>query len=376
MDKESFLKLIKKHKEGKCTDQEQDLLYRFCENLQKEDITRSWSLTEEEKIRIQLLRKIRDQIQKQEKRQSKKILDRYLKIAAIFVGIIGLGIYFSSLLDSEASLIPENAITLELEDGSIKIIDNEGSTKILDNKGNVVGEQQGKQLVYDDGGSNEPETLVYNTLTVPYGQTFELLLSDKTRVHLNAGSSLRFPVQFVKGKDRQVYVSGEAYFDVEKDLEHPFLVNVDELNVRVLGTEFNVLAYPEDNTSEVVLVEGAVGLHHINDTYDSETSSNLEPGYKATFDRENTKIVTKEVITSLYTSWIKGELVFRNMTFTNILKKLERHYDVTIINKNEELSNKVFNANFGDEPIENVLNDLQENYGISYRIENNQITIQ
>ena len=196
-------------------------------------------------------------------------------------------------------------------------------------------------------------------------------------VFLNAGSSLKYPVQFLEETQREVFITGEAYLKVAKDSGNPFIVSADNLNVRVLGTEFNVSAYPEDNTTEVVLVEGSVGLYTDAQKQEYETKHTLlKPGFKGVLNKDKNNIQQEKVVTSIYTSWMKDELVFRKMTFNNILKKLERHYDVVIINKNEVLSEKIFNANFGNEPLENVLKELKENYGIQYlNDENGKIII-
>lgn len=291
--------------------------------------------------------------------------------AAVFIGLITTGsFYVQNITSSTSYVIPENTITLELENGDIKIINEDGKVEVLDTEGKVVGKQDGGSLKYVD--SNSKKELAYNTLAVPYGKTFELQLSDGTTVHLNAGSSIKYPVQFIEGLERQVFITGEAYLDVAKDPEHPFIVNANKLNVRVLGTQFNISAYPEDETTEVVLVEGSVSLYTETDRYDTEKNTLLEPGFKGSFNREKNNIITGKVITSIYTSWINGELVFRNMTFENILKKLERHYNVTIVNNNEVLSQKEFNANFGNEPIENILEELKINYAIDYEIIGNE----
>ncbi|QTD39157.1 DUF4974 domain-containing protein [Polaribacter batillariae] len=208
--------------------------------------------------------------------------------------------------------------------------------------------------------------MAYNTLNVPYGKTFELRLSDGTVVHLNAGSSITYPVEFIEGKNRQVSITGEAYVNVTKDSLHPFIVSLNDLNVRVLGTQFNVSAYPEDNVSEIVLVEGSVAMYGKKEKFNKEASVLLEPGFKGRFNKQNHGITKNKVITSTYTSWVNGKLVFRNMTFENILKKLERHYNVNIVNKNKTLSQKKFNANFGKEPLANVLNELKKYYGVQY----------
>jgi len=264
---------------------------------------------------------------------------------------------------------PENAITIQLEDGSVKIIEDNGTAKITDKNGTVLGSQKGNRLVYNK--KNKGGTLVYNTITVPYGKTFQLQLSDGTQAHLNAGSSLKYPVKFLKGKERQIFVSGEIYLNVAKDSLRPFIANANNLNIRVLGTRFNISAYPEDMTTDVVLVEGSVSLYSITDEFGTENNTVLKPGYKGSYNREQNGFTTNKVSTGIYTSWMNGKLIFRNMTFENILKKLERHYNVIIKNENRELSKKKFNANFGNEPIRNVLEELKANYDIDYEITDN-----
>lgn len=295
--------------------------------------------------------------------------------AAILVGLLVAGYYYfqnNAVLHNNP--IPHNAITLELEDGSTKIIKENGSITLVDKEGSVLGQQKGNELIYSN--SDQLDELVFNTLSVPFGKTFELRLSDGTKAHLNAGSSLRYPVKFLKGLDRNVYITGEAFLEVAKDSLHPFVVNTVNMNVKVLGTKFNVSAYPEDETTDVVLVEGAVSLYRSTEKFDNQNSIFLKPGFKGSFNKKSNEISNESVITSLYTSWMDGELVFRNMDFNNILRKLERHYNVSIENRNEELAAKRFNANFGKEPIVNVLQELKVNYGIEFIINDNKIIIQ
>src|SRR5690606_22630816 len=139
----------------------------------------------------------------------------------------------------------------------------------------------------------------------------------------NAGTSLKYPVKFLNGQERLVFLTGEAFFDVAEDADHPFIIKADDLNIRVLGTKFNVSAYPEDATADVVLVEGSVGLYDHTAKFDTDTFL-LEPSEKGSFNKKEKKLKSEAVSTSTYTSWIEGELVFRNMSFENILRKMER----------------------------------------------------
>ncbi len=325
-----------------------------------------------DKIKKELLLRIR----KDKSIYSKLKVRSILKYAAIAIVFISVGYFYQdfSKVQSVNDVVPqEEFITLQLDDGNIKIISEDGTSKVKDKKGNVVGEQNGAQLVYNNKG--EFEKLEYNTLNIPYGKRFELLLSDGTKVHLNAGTSLKYPVKFLEGEIRHVFLSGEAYFDVSENKENPFIVNADDLNIEVLGTAFNVSTYPEDLNTDVVLVEGSVSLYTGKEN-DVKSNTLLEPGFTGSFNKKEKSISTKPVITSIYTAWIYGELVFRDIMFSNILKKMERHYNVQITNTNLKLTDEKFNASFGDEPIEKILNYFEITYGVEFTMEeNNEIII-
>tara|TARA_R110000868_G_scaffold29420_4_gene109335 strand:- start:6223 stop:7428 length:1206 start_codon:yes stop_codon:yes gene_type:complete len=310
---------------------------------------------------------------------------KYSAVAAIFFGVMAISYINRSSFTFNKS---ENAsvaidtfnineqkvevVTLQLENGNIEVISEDGTSEVLDEKGNIVGKQKGNQIVYN--GKATTKDLEYNTLVVPFGKNFELLLSDGTTVHLNAGTSLKYPVQFLTGMERQVFLMGEAFFDVSKDPEHPFIINSGDLNIRVLGTKFNVTAYGEDEVTEVVLVEGSVGLYNEIKQFDKD-SFLLKPGQKGSYDKKQKDIASEEVITGLYTSWMKGELVFRNMTFDNILKKMERNYNVSIINNNIKIRDDKFNASFRNAPIAKVMEYFKTAYDLDYTINGREITI-
>ncbi|UKM64502.1 DUF4974 domain-containing protein [Flavobacteriaceae bacterium GSB9] len=319
-------------------------------------------------------RNLEAKIAKADEKQIGAKVYRVLKYAAIIIVCLGVGYLFEmGYFDSNESklVIPNERITLQLDNGTTKIINEDGTFEVLDVNGNIVGEQNGGQIVYKN--DTEVEHLVYNTLTVPYGKRFEVKLSDGTSVHLNSGTSLKYPVKFLKGYRRDVFLKGEAYFDVAKDENNPFSVNTDALGVEVLGTQFNFSSYPEDVETDVVLIEGSVNLFAITDKSKSKI---LKPGFKGSYNKmQMGDISTKPVITSIYTSWIDGELAFRDITFGNILKKLERHYNVKIKNNNTELSDEKFNASFRNEPIEKILEYFKITYNIDYSINDNRILI-
>ncbi|KIA87058.1 FecR family protein [Flavobacterium sp. AED] len=300
---------------------------------------------------------------------------KYISVAASIIVLLSIGWSYQHgfFKQKNDAIINSNEITLQLANGDVQIISAGKKSQVTDSEGNVVANHNGNKIAYDT--ETPLEKLVYNTIKIPYGKRFELELSDGTIVHLNSGTTLKYPVRFIAGENRQVFLDGEAFFDVTKDKKHPFIVNADNLNIRVLGTHFNVSSYPEDNVTDVVLVEGSVGLYTANEKFDANKNTVLKPGYKGSFNRKDNHIETKPVITDVYTSWMEGRLTFKNMSFNDITKKLERHYNVTIVNQNKKLANEKFYASFGDEPIEKVLSYFNDVHGINYTIKNNEILI-
>ncbi|SFD94613.1 FecR family protein [Flavobacterium phragmitis] len=320
-------------------------------------------------------KQLSERIKKENNVFYKRRFSSYYKYAAILIVALG-GFYFYK--NSEIVSKPKENVVIPREDEIVLQLGNESQNlklnearNITDKDGNVIGRQEKDRLVYNKAYSEG--TLIYNIIRIPYGKKFEVQLSDGTLVHLNAGTSLRYPVQFVKNQNRQVYLLGEAYFEVEKDKEHPFNVNTQNINVEVLGTKFNVDTYSENTSTDVVLVEGKVSL--CKDQKTKENQVYLKPGEKGSNERGQSKIMTEQVNTEYYTAWVKGSLVFKNASFEDIIKKLERRYNVTFINRNKTLGKEIFNARFDNEPIEVVLKYFSDSYAIDYDIDRDKITI-
>lgn len=318
-----------------------------------------------------------EELQSLLKQHSKPVVPLWkksLKYAAVFVGLIG--IFFlvqrNSMKEPEVQLSGDE-IQLVLENGDIQILKADGSGKIVSKNGQVVGSQKGTELKYNTNA--ELEELVYNQIKIPNGKTFKLTLSDGTHVYLNSGSVLRFPVKFIKGLKREVYLEGEAFFDVSKDKLHPFIVNANAINVRVLGTKFNVSSYAEDNEVSTVLVEGSVSLN--NDAKPNEKTM-LTPGYKGAWNKSGSGISLEKVDTSLYTNWMKGEIIFKSVAFREIIKKLERTYNVKIVNDNKGLDGIKLSGSFDKniESIEDVMDAMSKIQSFNYKLtETNTILI-
>ena len=341
----------------------------------QERLKRARNAREIDKGKEQTWKKILKEINPTPKFNYFKIFSR---VAAVFIGFIGIAYFL--YINKPATIIQEHSIVneeivLKLSNGETQIITSNGQNKIIDQKGEVIGAQIGKKINYQNNSETISKELVYNELNVPYGKTFALILSDGTEVHLNAGTTLKYPVNFLNGQNRQVFLTGEAFFKVSKDIEHPFIVESNDLNIRVLGTSFNVSSYSENKNISTVLVEGAVRLYGKDELYSEEKSKLLQPGKKAEWDKENQKITIQKVNTSFYTSWIDGTLVIEKLRFPEIIKRLERHYNIKIKNNNKELDNQVFTATFQVENIQEVLESFKANYSFKYIIEKDTITI-
>lgn len=299
-----------------------------------------------------------------------------LKYAAIFVGIIGLSYFFYSKMniDSTHEFLSDPQITLELSNGAVEVIEENVEKVVVEHQGKPLGVQKGDLISYEN--EDKAETLAYNKLSVPYGKTFKLELSDGTKVVLNAGSTLKYPVQFVEGKSRSVHLEGEALFEVTRNEKDAFIVNAAHLNTQVFGTVFNVSSYANDPLSEVVLVEGKVGVYQGDTGFNEAEDSYMAPGQLATIENgKGSAITIKEVAVEEYIAWVDGIMYFRNEQFSRIIKKLERHYNIQIENEYTDLNEERFTAKFDVENIENALNAFKKIEDFNYKFSNNKIII-
>ena len=239
-------------------------------------------------------------------------------------------------------------------------------------------------------------------LNTPIGSHTRLALTDGTEIWVNAGSKLRYPGHF-SGKERIVYLEGEAFFNVKKDPSHPFIVKTSNLNVKALGTTFNVKAYPGEGTIETTLVDGIVMIEENAGKTNQNNSIRLMPNQKATYIRKEGRlfltrkeqekigtheltvqsvmrekesvIITTDVNTELYTSWIDNKLVFDNETFESIASKLERRYGAVIRFRQEEIKSYRFSGKFPEISIDRALNALQFASPFHYEIKQDTIFI-
>ncbi len=371
MNKRQAKKLFRKYVNNECTEQEKELLDNYLESFQDKSIPLK-QLNFESDIKSKIWQKIVSETTESEK-EKKYFSVKYLKYAAMLIALLSLSIWFLSTNKKEnqppSLIISEQSIILKTGDNK-KVVINTKDNQALISNGQIIGEQNGASISYKNG-KKETE-LVYNEIEIPNGRTFKLILSDGTTVHLNAGSTMKYPVNFIQGTSREIYLQGEAYFEVTKDVNHPFVVNANNIGVKVLGTHFNVNSY-ENTDAYTVLAEGSIVVYNQLEKNNPENHKKIAPGQKASLLKQNIQV--KNVDISQYLGWMDGRLLFNNENFMNIVKKIERKYNVIIENKYEKLNELRFKGDFKNESIIDLLDTFKESAGFNYKIIDNKIII-
>ena len=199
-------------------------------------------------------------------------------------------------------------------------------------------------------------------VSVAYGEQKHLILPDSSEVWLNAGSTILYPETFAKDK-RLVMLDGEAYFSVKKDTASPFIVEASQLSVKVLGTRFNVKAYPNDEKITTTLTSGKVEV-----SVQSQPPHILKPNEQLTYDKKSSDIHISMIDTNDTNCWIVGKLVFTNASAGEIFRTLERHYNTTIDNTTTIPTSKRYTVKFlKDESLDEILNILKDIIGFDYQ---------
>ena len=230
---------------------------------------------------------------------------------------------------------------------------------------------QGLTYVQAKALDEKVTVVLYNTLKVPTGGFYQLELSDGTRVWLNAESELRFPVQFGTG-EREVYLKGEAYFDVRKDVARRFIVHLKESNVTVLGTSFNIKAYGDEDYIYTTLVEGKVRF-----TSEKEHEEvTLRPGMQSVLNLKSGKTELKEVEVEQFTAWRQGRFVFPSTTLGDLMCQLKRWYDIDVVYLSPEAKGYEFRGAINrDMDLKNVLAIVEKTSNVVFDINERTIKV-
>ncbi len=200
----------------------------------------------------------------------------------------------------------------------------------------------------------------------PVGSRTVVQLSDGSTVHLNYGSKIKYPQNFI-GETREVDLIGEGYFEVAHNPEKPFIVKTSEISIKALGTTFNVYAYPETNKIATTLVEGKVVLEKILRNGELNSLGALVPGQHASFNKNSGEMVTSKGNIEKYIAWIDGKLVFDNEPISNLANTLSRMFNVDI-EISDDIKDYTYTVTFVDEPLSQILDMMTIATPVSYKI--------
>ena len=348
--------LLKKFRNGDITPSEAkelSLLIKEGDNnkLLKEILTNDWQQAANSNSDIpseKMFQKVKQELHFTEKRKGYRIITNIIKYAAIIIVTIGITLLFNQYISDKSTGYVEN-------------------TKVEGN----------------------------NIITISYGSKSKITLPDGSNVSLNSGSILRYPSKF-SSTDRNVYVEGEAFFDVKKDPKHPFFVKTRALTIKVLGTKFNVKAYNDEKTIQTTLVSGSIEIYpNKKGVSEKDKIVALKENQQVTFDTNSEdlklidspkrlKVKTEKLIKPVVSdkidvapiiAWKDNRLEFRDEKFSDLSRRLERWYNVEIIMKDTELKTVLFSGVFEKETIEQALDALKLATLFRYRMKKNQITI-
>ncbi|WP_288633586.1 FecR family protein [uncultured Butyricimonas sp.] len=258
---------------------------------------------------------------------------------------------------------------LMMADGKEVVLEQGQNLNILLNE-RVRGATSSQGIVYEEYGKGMV-TEEYNKLTTPVGGEYSLVLSDGTKVFLNADSELKYPVEFSDGK-RIVDLKGEAYFEVHKDSLRPFIVRMNGAEVTVLGTSFNVNTYGDDGQIYTTLVNGSVRVSSVK----NGQAEVLKPGMQSVMDVQSGQLTVREVDVEPYVAWREGRFVFRAMTLDLIMRQLQRWYDFEVFYQNPELKDYEFRGVIKrDMDLDKVLSVIKVTTNVDFEVKGKVITI-
>ena len=275
---------------------------------------------------LQLRSQIMEQVNKVIDRKNVRRISPWLKYAAACLLLCSVAAYLLWPQPAETTKVSDIApggtkAMLTLANGTVIALDSSGHQNIQQGKTAVM--QQGGQLQY--AAAEADNEIQYNSLSTPRGGQFRIILPDGSKVWLNAASSIRYPTAFA-GKERLVEITGELYFEVASDPNMPFIVAMQQGNkVEVLGTHFNINAYPDEPDMQTTLLEGAVRISN------ATGQSRLSPGQQATVSKNNNISITQTKNIAQVVAWKDGLFNFEDASLEEVMRQLSRWYDIEVV---------------------------------------------
>ena len=378
---ENIQEIFKRYLEGVCTEEELEfLLMHFREGKLDPQLAEQLEMEfqrDESGVNVpdelqQIVRGNRDQLA-QQIRSKPSFRKSWFSIAAVLLVVSGVTFYFQDNRSRDETNQPAprvsrispggNKATIILADGNTIDLSNQQSGIVIsgDNSISYTDGTPVSGLSADAADNNIP---VFQ-LATPKGGTYQIMLSDGTRVWLNAASSLTYPQRFA-GTNREVILSGEAYFAVAESQEHPFVVRSKDQQVTVLGTEFNITAYEDEESTRTTLINGAIKVAAGQDM-------RLYPGQQSILSRSG--LIVRQADPKAETAWRDGKFYFDNQSITSVMRQLARWYDIEVIYE-KGVEDRVFSGSMSRfSEIEEILHNLELTKTIRFQITGRRVTV-
>jgi transmembrane sensor len=343
MDEQSAKSLINKYQAGTCTPEEKAIVENW---LIVGEVTK-FNLSDDEldEDLLDLQQRLHTDIA-----PKRKTLWPRIAVAASILICLGIAFYFYTDVNKKLTLTTaykdiapgSNKAILTLANGAKISITDARNGEILKESGIVVSKTSDGQLVYkitDRNKKLKTKDQAYHTIETPRGGQHQVILPDGTKVWLNAESSIRFSESFVNVKTRNVELKGEAYFEVEKDLKHPFIVTTSKQEIEVLGTHFNINSYLDEQKSVTTLLEGSVKVQALM----NHNFSVIKPGQQAISNGTKDLSVAAADIDQVM-DWKNGDFMFKKESLNGIMRKVCRWYDVNVVYGEEVDINQTYSG--------------------------------
>lgn len=376
MNPREFFLLYEKLISGTITAEEKIRLLEYTDQL--DAAAHPWTPEMGDKATIENeIHALLEQEIRPKKRPATRTLITVLSAAAALTGLVILlsSIYHThTLLPPAASkTLAANIVTpgsnkalLTLADGSTITLDSARAGSLTTKNGVTIKQVQNGLIEYNDKtGTNATS---WSTISTPTGGQYQIVLEDGTKAWLNATSSLRFPTTF-RNNERTVEISGEVYFEIAKDESKPFKVNFNGNTITVLGTHFNVMAYKDEATSKVTLLQGAVKVNN------QSGEQLLRPGMQALLRDSGSQITTCKANLEETIAWKNGYFTFDHENIQSIMRKLARWYDVKV-NYQGDMTGKIFSGTVSRfDNISDVLSMIELTGTIHFKLAGRVLTV-
>ena len=383
MTKDQYTSLFEKYIAGKepLSPEEMRQLERYRDDFEWDESPWDPAMGDYQQIRDRILNRLTAEIE--EPIKARTIAWKWMAAAAIIIGVIGLGMFFLRQKPAQQNTIAKNKspykndvppggskAILTLANGKNIILNNTQNGTIIKQGLATVSKTGNGQLVYVAPAlvNNPDNSIIFNTVTTPRGGQYRVTLPDGTNVWLNAASSLKFPTAFT-GNERDVELTGEAYFEVAKNKEKPFKVSVNNVTVEVLGTHFDIMAYDNEPTIKATLLEGSVKVKRY------AANALLVPGQQALASRNNDLIQVQKADLEETMAWMNGSFIFHEENIQDIMRKVARWYDVDVVYQGN-VKNKDFGGSVSRSGnISELLQNLELTGTIHFKVEGRRVTV-